>query len=213
MPSRLYAFDVHCNSYFPLFLLLYGTYAFTRARTPALYVTALHTAPIVNINEAAAPGWDNSLVFLHMAHVVNLIEPAALGWNKLLGSFPRHASHVAPGLCLSNCSKCPPLQSIASITTISPFICSMHTHIHTHIHTHKHARTHTHTHKHTQTHTNTLTHTRTHTDTNTHTHKHTHAHTHTHTYTHTHTHTHTCNLQHTQSCNSSWARCYCGTPS
>jgi hypothetical protein len=24
---RLYAFDVHCNSYFPLFLLLYGEHA------------------------------------------------------------------------------------------------------------------------------------------------------------------------------------------
>ena len=23
-PCRLYAFDVHCNSYFPLFLMLYG---------------------------------------------------------------------------------------------------------------------------------------------------------------------------------------------
>ena len=23
-PRRMYAFDVHCNSYFPLFLLLYG---------------------------------------------------------------------------------------------------------------------------------------------------------------------------------------------
>lgn len=25
---RLYAFDVHCNSYFPLFLLLYGRFSF-----------------------------------------------------------------------------------------------------------------------------------------------------------------------------------------
>lgn len=24
LPCRMYAFDVHCNSYFPLFLLLYG---------------------------------------------------------------------------------------------------------------------------------------------------------------------------------------------
>lgn len=27
LTRRMYAFDVHCNSYFPLFILLYGKHA------------------------------------------------------------------------------------------------------------------------------------------------------------------------------------------
>lgn len=38
---RMYAFDVHCNSYFPLFILLYGEAAYkTLAAPPTLHTSS-----------------------------------------------------------------------------------------------------------------------------------------------------------------------------
>ncbi len=86
---RLYAFDVHCNSFFPLFLLLYGTVVCLHGHS------ALHrmTATNVSLHRLCAAGRHPKKAAVDLAVLQFLLSPVLL-WRSFLSAALSNALYI-----------------------------------------------------------------------------------------------------------------------